>query len=297
MSNGNGQPPATQGSNVPAQLVQYGSYDVEAAQHESEEAAKATGGGEWYKWKNGANILRILPPPPGGSTPFKVRWRHWVDLPNGEAVKFNCPEKMAGAYCPVCEKAKKYKESGDKAERDKGYNMSPTRRGLVAAIDRTDPDRGPVIVDLPGTKVYDPLVSMRQDQRGGGDFTHPVQGFDMIIKRGGTGKKNTGYEVLADRNNSQLADTVEQMNEWILGQPDLSKYMQVPSPEEIRDMFNEALHGNSNDAAAPASAPQISGNAPQPQAAPPQRTAQDAVYDTTATEGSSQPVTDDDIPF
>jgi hypothetical protein len=181
--------------------------------------------------------------------------------------------------------------------------MSPTRRGLCCAIDRTNPDAGPVIVDLPGKKVYDPLVSMRQDTRGGGDYTDPVNGFDVIIKRTGGQKTNTDYEVLADRSNSQLADTVEQMNAWIMGQPDLTAYMGVPTPEEIRDMFNEALHGPQQQGAAPVDAPQIGGatqpppqQPAQPRAAP-QRTAQDAVMDTTATPTATSTVTDDDIPF
>lgn len=291
------QLPAQTDSNVPAQLIDYGSYDIDTAKDESDQAARDAGGGTFYKWKAGPNILRVLPPPPGGTTPFKVRWRHWVDLPNGEAVKFNCPEKMAGQYCPVCEKAKKYKESADKGERDKGFNMSPNRRGLCSAIDRTNPDAGPIIVDMPGKKVYDPLLSMRQDKRGGGDFTDPVHGFDVIVKRSGGQKKNTDYEVLADRNNTQLADTVEVMNSWIMGQPDLSTYMRVPTPEEIRDSFNDALNTD-EAAAAPASAPQLAPRAQAQAPAPQTRTAQDAVMDTSAAEpGEARPVTDDDIPF
>lgn len=278
-----------------ATLVDYGNYDVDEAASESSEASKHTGGGEWYKLKAGPNILRLLPPGPGGKSPFKVRWRHWVDLPGGQSVKFNCPKMMGGKFCPICEKAEQYKQSPEKAARDKGFAMSPSRRALFAAIDRTDPDRGPVIVDVPGTSVYDPLVSMRQDQRGGGDFTHPISGFDVIIKRTGAGgKQGTNYEVLADRNNTQLADTVEQMNEWILGQPDLSKYMTIPTPDEIKEMFAEAMgqaDANAPRGAAPASAPKLGAGAARGG-----RTAQSEVLDTSASEESPE-ITDDDIPF
>lgn len=296
MNDPNNTAPVPHDPQVPAQLVQVGSYTVDAAQAESEEAAKHTSGGEFFKFKVGPNILRFLPPPPGGDSPFKIRWRHWIDLPNGEAVKFNCPKKMAGQHCPICEKADAYKASADKNERDKGWNMSPSRRALANAIDRTASTDGPVIVDMPGKMVYDPLVSMRQDARGGGDFTDPMQGFDVIVKRTGEGKKKkTGYEVLADRNNSQLADTVEQMNDWIMTQADLAGYMSVPTAEEIKEMFAEAMAegGATAAASAPATAPRIAAPPQQP-AASRQPTAQDRVHDTEVVSGA---VTADDIPF
>lgn len=282
----------------PGALVAFGSYDQEAATAEAEQASKDASGGDWYNLKDGPNVLRILPPRPGGRSPFRIRWRHWLDLPNGESVKFNCPQKMTGEHCPVCERAEQMKTSADRTERDRGYAMSPQRQAIATVIDRSNPDKGPQLVQFPGKSVYDPLVNMRNDPRGGGDFTHPLSGFDVIIKRSGSGKKKTRYEVLPDRNNSQLADTVEQMNDWIMSQPDIAAYCGAPTSQEIRDMISEAM-GTGGQAqpnrAAPAAAPMIGGAVPaaaRPAAQPPAgQSAAQQMHQPPAYAG------DDDIPF
>lgn len=266
------QPAAPQqgGTNLPAGLVAFGSYDQQQAEQDAKEAEKYGGGSDWYNLKDGPNVLRILPPKPGGKSPFMVRFRHWLDLPNGESVKFNCPQKMAGQYCPICERADQLKKSADRNERDQGFSLSPQRQAIAVVIDRTDPDKGPLACQLPGKTVYDPLVNMRNDSRGGGDYTHPINGFDVIIKRSGKGKKGTKYEVLPDRNNSQLAESIEQMNEWIMGQPDIATFCAIPTAQEISDMIAEATGqgGNrSQQMQAPAPAPAIGG---QPQGYPQQ---------------------------
>lgn len=280
-------------------LVMVQGYTAESAADEAAEAAKLGGGGTFFKFKTGANIARILPSiDPAHPSPFYVRHRHWIDLPNGEAVKFNCPQMMGKQHCPLCEKAKSLK--ANEATKQKGWKMSATRRALAVVIDRTNPDAGPMIMDMPGKKVYDPIVAMRQDTRSGGDFTHPSTGFDLIITRTGTGSEGTDYSVMPDRNNSPLADSAAQINEWLSNMPDMAPYMAVPTAAQIKEMFDKAVHGDATTGSAPAPAPQV--GAPvqaqtrtMPRAAASQ-TAESMVHGGGAAV-NAEVITADDIPF
>lgn len=238
-------------------LVAVQSYTIEAAREEADKAEKLANKSAWFRFKNGPNVLRIFPSTdPQHPAPFWIRFRHWIDLPNGESVRFNCPRGMAGQKCVICEQSDLYKKSD--STKTKGWKMSAQRKALCIAIDRTDPDKGPQIVDLPGKTVYDPLVAMRNNPRAGGDYTDLRFGFDVIITKTGSGEQKTTYTVAADRNNSPLADTVEQMNEWVRSMPDLAPHLVVPTNEEIQAMFNKALNGDSStntSSVAPAPAP------------------------------------------
>jgi hypothetical protein len=98
-------------------------------------------------------------------------------------------------------------------------------------IDRNSPDSG-VKVFAFGKKIHEQLVAFRKNKRTGGDFTHPITGFDIIIEKSGEGLK-TKYNVMADRNVSQLAETEEEIDEILKIANDLDRYAQVPELSEI----------------------------------------------------------------
>jgi gp32 DNA binding protein like len=213
-------------------LVQYGGYSEEAAKAEQEEAEK--GSTDFMKFAAGKNVVRILPPPIGRSSPFQVVHQHFVQLDGMTAqASFNCPRMMAKRSCPVCGMVDKLRASGNPVDYDRAGDLLPKLRVYCAVIDRAKPEQGPRVLAF-GKSVHKVLTAIREE----GDFTHPTDGFDIIVNRKGTGKTDTEYDTRAARSNSPLAETVEQMNDWIKGQPDVTMYGRVPSDDDLRRILN-----------------------------------------------------------
>jgi hypothetical protein len=191
-----------------ANIQKFGEYSIDAA--EAEKAALDAEGGDFMKLAVGRNVVRILPPLRGKDSPFLVAYQHYVDTPEGKWV-FNCPRMLAKQRCPLCEHAQRMKKSVNPADRDAAYDLLPKRRVFCLVINRAEPEKGPVALAF-GKTIHEALVKLRQDEDAGGDFTHPVQGMDVIIDREGTGKNDTKYDVnLARRDFARLPGQEELM--------------------------------------------------------------------------------------
>jgi hypothetical protein len=212
-------------------IVNYGSYDIEAADTEHEDLSR--GGGNYMKLEVGRNVVRFLPPPPGRNTPFVTTFQHFLNLPGiAEPVIFNCPRLMARRGCPACAKGEKLKATGNPKDADAARDFWSSRRVFASVVDRNDEDAGPKILGF-GKMIHEALVAIRRDEDAGGDFTHPEEGFDVIIERTGSGKTDTRYTVRPARKSSPLGNF-----EWIETQPDLRHLAKVPTIEEIKAMVN-----------------------------------------------------------
>lgn len=211
-------------------IQKWGSYDSEAADAEAADLDK--GGGEWLKLEPGRNVIRLLPPPAGRNTPFVVVRQHYLQMP-GEAdpISFNCPKAMLKKFCPVCAKADKLRSSGKARDRNRAKELYAKRRVFANVIDRNDEETGPKILGF-GKSVHEQLVELRRDPDAGGDFTHPEEGYDIVIERKGSGKNDTKYKVRPGRTRP-LGNL-----EWIMIQADLSSVAKVPTIEEIKELFN-----------------------------------------------------------
>jgi hypothetical protein len=186
-------------------------------------------------------------------------------LPGADVpVVFNCPRLMLNTLCPACKKSDQLSRSGNEADKAAARNLWASRRIYANVIDRKDPDAGPKILGF-GKGVFEMLLNIRKNPEAGGDFTHPVEGFDIFITREGMGKKDTNYIVNVARQASELGNP-----EWIQNQPDLSNLSRVLGWDDIRKLF------------VPAGA--ASEPLPLPEAAAAAQTASTTVYD-------------DDIPF
>lgn len=209
-------------------LVKYGSYDLEEA--EREEAA-GKGGGEFMKLKTGKNIMRFLPPALGKKSPFRIVWQHSITMPHSQKpIMFTCPQYEAKRPCPACDQAEKLKAAGDEASYKAAGKFFARRRVYANVIDRDDPETGVKIMAF-GKQIHDALIELRKNEDWGGDFTHPEEGFDIVVNRKGTGMNDTEYKV-APRPKSPLGNL-----EWIDAQYDLDKYAKVLNPQQIRDLL------------------------------------------------------------
>jgi hypothetical protein len=214
-------------------MVKYGSYAVEEADKELKQIE--TGSAEFMKLEVGKNTVRILPPAPGQKTPFRVVWTHYINPPGQSTpVSFACARLEAHKPCVICQTADRLKASGNAADYAKADQMFARRRIYCNVIDRTNEDAGPMILAF-GKMIHEELILVRKAEGAfedmGGDFTHPVKGFDIVIERRGTGKNDTKYRVMP-RRQSVLHDDVNQAQEWLDNQHDLERYAKVLTPEE-----------------------------------------------------------------
>ncbi len=224
--------------NAKKNLVKYGAYSEEAAKTEQTELDK--GGGDFFKFEVGKNIMRFLPPPEGCSSPFMIVWQHFVQLPGmSKAASFNCPLKMLGKPCPVCQKVSALRATGNPADYDLAGDYLPKCRVYASAMVRGHEEHGPRVCAF-GKTIHEELLSIRED----GDFTDPLEGFDIVITRVGTGKNDTEYSVKASRDNSMLAVTeegepdIEAMNTWIGTQPDVRGFGRVPTMDDLKKILS-----------------------------------------------------------
>lgn len=207
-----------------SELVRYGSYDLEAVEHEEERVADEVTS-EFMKLKEGRNVLRFLPPMVGVPSPFTISYEHFIDLPSGKSARFACPQQLAKKACPACEMALKLKRSKSAREKESAWHWKPKRRVYANVIDRGNEEMGVRILVF-GKQIHDNLREMRKDH---GDYTNPEEdGFDVIITRRGTTKTDTEYSVSPTRGSRPLGNL-----EWIGAQYDLSSYQEVITYEEI----------------------------------------------------------------
>ncbi len=217
-------------------LVDFGDYTDEAAQEEAEDLAKS--GGQFAKIPIGESQWRILPPPKGETSPFKTVYQHYIKLPGMEkGLTFACPRIHDRRHCPACAQANKLKGSTSKTDQRMARELQAGRRVMCNAIQRTsNGDVGPQILAF-GKQIHEQLNNLR-NSRQGGNFTHPIEGFDIVIQRKGQGM-DTEYHVSAARDDSQLSESVEEMNDWISNQADLSSYALPPSEDELQEMMQQ----------------------------------------------------------
>lgn len=206
-------------------IVQYGSYEPEAAQAEQEALDRT--GQAFMKFKVGKNYVRILPPPLGKKSPFRVVWQHGNEV-GGEFRSVPCPRYEAKLDCPACRRADQLKASSNPADQERAKELFAKRRIYCNVINREEPDAGPIVMAF-GKQIHEALVALRTDPDAGGDYTHPETGFDIIIERKGTGKNDTEYKVFAARKATPLGN----MN-WIAEQGDLEQFGKILSPEDMR---------------------------------------------------------------
>lgn len=221
------------------QLLKYGKFDEKQAMAEKDESESASSGVEMFKFQVGKNVIRILPPPVGQSSPFKVVYQHFVDLP-GTKKSFVCARVEAKKHCPICKKIDELKASPSKVDRDAAEDMFAKRRIFVNIIDRRNPDKGPLTVGI-GKTVHEGLLGLR-DEETGGDYCDPENGYDAVITRTGSGKNDTKYTVALARKSTPLAGTVDdpdidKMQEWIDMQNDLSRFARLPDKQEVAELL------------------------------------------------------------
>ncbi len=212
-------------------LAKWGEWGDDAAAQDA--AATKAGQKSYMKLAEGDNIVRFLPPRLGKPSPLATTYSHYLELPDGRKVSFNCPRLMAHRACIVCAKGEQLRNSRSMTDQKAGKRMFPRIRVYANVIDRNAENVGVQILAF-GKSVMDSLTAIRQDKRKGGNFTHPESGRDIIITRKGTGQFDTEYIVSPDVSASPLHADPGQADEWLEMAYDLDAFTAVLDDEAIR---------------------------------------------------------------
>jgi len=216
-------------------LVKYQPYTEEDATQEGSDLDRTAA--NFMKLGEGRSVIRILPAlagkgyGPNKSSPFRTVFTHFLRKPGEKgALSSACPNKEGNQHCVACDTANKLKSSGNKADQNLAYEFFAKRRVYISVINREEPEKGVQVLGV-GKTVHEALVKIRNDADAGGDFTDPINGFDIIIERKGTGMTDTEYTVMPARKQSPLGNM-----DWIDEQPDLNVFAKVKK-EEIENFF------------------------------------------------------------
>lgn len=227
-------------------LVKFGEYTPEAAEQEAAQLSS----GSYFKLEVGNNIVRFLPPKQGQSSPFISLSQHFVKVPGGgRAVTFACPRVMLRQPCLVCARAEQLQQSPHQADKKAAKDLFPGHRTFCNLISRKEPDKGPQTFGC-GKTIHRWLAGLRTPAAGAAfavDFTHPIEGRDIRIKRTGTGMEDTRYECTSASNATLLHPDAATMQSWIDEQPDLRAIARVPSMGEVLGMFGVATESEAAD--------------------------------------------------
>lgn len=263
---------AKTGAKAPQNVKKYGSWSADDAREELGESQSSGGGADFLKLKTGKNVLRFLPPREGEKSPFVVVHQHYIEVPGGQkAASFTCPRMHKQGACPACARAQELRDTGNPADYERAGKLLPRRRVFANVIDRSDPERGPVILPM-GKTIHEQLLALRDNEEAGGDFTDPTEtGFDITIEKSGEGLK-TEYKVFPARNNKALGN-----DEWLDQMHDLNRLSRVEDLAAIK-----AKMGDDGGSAAPArvSASRGGTSGGGRRGAAPARTAEDDQEDT-----------------
>ncbi len=209
-------------------LTDWGTWDDTASAQDEAAAAKLTER-EDFKFPVGTTGMRPLPPIGDSSSPFVVVQQHWYTNTQGQRRVVLC----LGKGCPVCGAIARAMRSGLGLDTSVFKDVSAKPKAFCLALIR-QPDgeysTKPRVVALPFRSVYQRMLQIRRDPDIGGDFTHPMTGFDLLVKRTGTGARDTEYVVDASRRVCALPPLSE-----LEAMPDLDKYAEPPTPAELRE--------------------------------------------------------------
>ncbi len=196
------------------------------------------GGSEFWKPKQGDNLIRLLP---GVGEMNDIFWvekgSHFIELGSNNWKTWICPEFTAGEPCPICEYVRALYNTGDKGDKTLADDLRMTKAYSVNLIDRKNEDKG--------VQIYNGKVTvMRQwaaligDPEYGDLIVDVDDGLDMTITRAGAGRQTT-YTVTARRNESPLSDDSDQIDKWLDAAIDLTPVELSDDPEEDAEMYKD----------------------------------------------------------
>jgi hypothetical protein len=241
-------------------LVPFGDFDErEAAKIEKEldEGSKSI-----FKFPEGSTVLRIVPPPPGRKSPWVETYQHFIPVPGQEKpMVFNCPRKLdQGRKCPACERAFELYKSGNAMDKEAAKRFWPKQKFYLPVIIRAkkgeDIDNTIRIIAV-GRQICGQIVEIRKGYPDPEDpetmvlprdVTHPIEGWDLVVKRTGTSQQDTKYTVRVKKNgqvplfykvgdDGSIKADYTAINETLSNPVNLDAQIELPTDERIKKLM------------------------------------------------------------
>lgn len=194
-----------------------------------------------YTAKKGDNAIRILPrhEDEEARSYSEEVWVHYNVGPDRASVL--CPQKMAGAPCPVCEERVRAERRGDE---EASKEMRPGRRIIFWILDRKDEARGVQVYDCPPT--IDQGISKAAKDRETGKYQileDPYEGYDIYFDRDGDGinTKYTGFQT-----GRRPTSVDEKYLDYITKNP-LLDTLRIRTYDEIKALFEGGIASSSSE--------------------------------------------------
>lgn len=147
-------------------------------------------GRRWYKFKDGMNVVRILPPWSDEGLFAKDAGYHY-NVAAKTAVA--CPKVCKNKPCPVCETASELFKSKRPEDIALARKIGSKSRYFLNVLDRDAKD-GKVYILGVGPQIYEQVLQIFSD-KDYGDITDLESGWDLKIVKEGEGME-TKYKVL-----------------------------------------------------------------------------------------------------
>jgi hypothetical protein len=204
-------------------LAQYGGFDLEEMQQTAENLP--TGGGNYFKPRQGKNVVRFIPPPLGKKATM-VWYKHWFQIGN-ERQSIICTKYQYNQPCPVCKKGSELKATGNKIDSRKARALEPQSSVYANVVDMMDPEKGVQVWTMsPG--LFKDITSAVEMADVGKVFADPQKGFNIIFKRKGEGKDTEYSGHMVARESSPLPG----WEDLLPTQVDLAGVESAPSDEQ-----------------------------------------------------------------
>jgi hypothetical protein len=160
------------------------------------ELSQKGGGFKSVGFKEGTTRIRILPCP--ADMEFGVEATFYF-IDNKSIIS----PATFGEPCALMEAYNRLKDSKDEDDKIAAKLVQPKRRYFVVACRYLD-DKGLKLDTETGAKlhqltnqVYQDIIDLYLDEQEAGDMTDPLKGYDLKIKRTGSGQFDTEYNVIA----------------------------------------------------------------------------------------------------
>lgn len=219
------------------QLTKYTGFDMDMLDA-VDKKVESISGSVFMDISPGTTVVRFLPAP-AGKQPFRVTSMHYIDAVPGldKLVVFACPRTELKQPCPACAEVDRLISTRNPVDKERAYRIEAKLKVYSNVIDRANPDAGARVLSM-GKMLWGKLKEIRRNPRLGGDFTDPgAGGFDVVITREGSGKTDTRYDCAADRSNSPLAETAEEMDHMLSSQHDLEALVDTAFPDELLNAY------------------------------------------------------------
>lgn len=203
-----------------------------------EDLKKGGGGYAYYVIKEGK--LRVRHLPVGEENDWSVEATvFWL----GQKLGMLISPITFGKKCAFMKAYEKLSNSKDPNDRDIAKRLKPKKKYFSPVIPykdikgkELDMEQGPKLLVL-GSQLCGHVVDIYLDEDDGGDFTHPVNGFDLKYNRTGKGMNDTEYSVMKCDKKPLPKELRKQT--W---DPEEMLKVIIPTYEKTKEMLDEYLN-------------------------------------------------------